>query len=367
MRTWPGSSGSSGTDLARERVLQADAHARRPQRRDGAGRDRAARTLVAGQVAGGRLHVDGAGLEAQDARRSRRAWRRAATPSFGRAPMTDDVDACRARGRRRRAGRRPRAGAPSLAMPRGRPRVGREQPAEVALARGAQQRVGDGVQHDVTVRVTGQPRRARDLDPAQAQARAGAERMAVVAEADAHGCGDERLFDPAQVVGERHLEVRGFTGDRMDTNGTGLEQRGLIGELAGSVRREGAPTRRGGARAARPAGVWAAASVERSTVSSTRPSPTRLSVSATGRTGRAAPCALDRLDHGGHERRARRAAGRRRGRGPAGRDRRDRGRRGGARRPPRTAGGSRRRRRRPSRRAGSHGGRPPRRPRDRAP
>ena len=38
-----------------------------------------------------------------------------------------------------------------------------------------------------------------------------------------------------------------------------------------------------------PWGVWAAARVERSTVPSTRPSPTRLSVSATGRTGRAAP------------------------------------------------------------------------------
>ncbi len=39
-----------------------------------------------------------------------------------------------------------------------------------------------------------------------------------------------------------------------------------------------------------PCGVWAAARVERSTVSSTAPSSTRLSVSTTGTTGRAAPC-----------------------------------------------------------------------------
>ena len=40
---------------------------------------------------------------------------------------------------------------------------------------------------------------------------------------------------------QRHLEVRGFTGDRMDRDHTGLEQGGLVRELARPVRREGQP------------------------------------------------------------------------------------------------------------------------------
>ena len=61
--------------------------------------------------------------------------------------------------------------------------------------------------------------------------------MAVVAEADADGCRGERPLCAAQVVGQRHLDVRGFAGDRMDGDSTGLEQRGLIGELRGILRR----------------------------------------------------------------------------------------------------------------------------------
>ena len=87
--------------------------------------------------------------------------------------------------RARRAARRPRRRSSSLSTPRGVAGVGREQAAEVAEAGGPEQRVGDGVERDVAVRVAGEARRAVDLDPAQAERRPGTERMAVVAEADA--------------------------------------------------------------------------------------------------------------------------------------------------------------------------------------
>ena len=65
--------------------------------------------------------------------------------------------------------------------------------------------------------------------------------------------GRERLLGAAQVVGQRHLDVRGFAGDRMDGDSTGLEQGGLVGELRGVVGREAPSRRRAAGRGARPA------------------------------------------------------------------------------------------------------------------
>ena len=53
--------------------------------------------------------------------------------------------------------------------------------------------------------------------------------------------GAQRLLDAAQVVGQRHLEVRRVAGDRMNRDSTGLQQRGLVGELAVALRRERRP------------------------------------------------------------------------------------------------------------------------------
>ena len=69
---------------------------------------------------------------------------------------------------------------PPARDPLGGPGVGREESAQVALSGGAQQGVGQGVQDDVAVGVTGQPRRARDLDPAEPEWLPRTERVAVV-------------------------------------------------------------------------------------------------------------------------------------------------------------------------------------------
>ena len=257
-------------DLARERVLEADRHAAvRSVATARAEIDRPAPSSPA------RLPVEALTLTAPGsmpriaAIASRIASSR--SPSLGRAPMTtmsmpegeSPTPATRADdlAQERVARDAPR-----------RPRIRGEQAAQVAEAGGTQQGIGDGVQHDVAVRVAGEPGGARDLDATQAQAHLGTERVAVVAEADTDGRRGERLFDAAQVVGQRHLEVRGFTGDRMNGDSTGLEQGGLVGELrraVGRVRRPGIEQQA----ATRALGVWAAASEERSTVSSTRPSP----------------------------------------------------------------------------------------------
>ncbi len=63
-----------------------------------------------------------------------------------------------------------------------RPSVGREEAPEVAQGGRPEQRVGDRVEDDVAVGVTGKPGRAGDLDAAEAQRPARAERVAVVAD-----------------------------------------------------------------------------------------------------------------------------------------------------------------------------------------
>ena len=66
--------------------------------------------------------------------------------------------------------------------------------------------------------------------------------MAVVAEADPRQAGrGELALHPRQVVGQGHLEVRWFAGNRMDRDGTGLQQGGLVGEGGRQIRREPLP------------------------------------------------------------------------------------------------------------------------------
>ena len=74
----------------------------------------------------------------------------------------------------------------------------------------------------------------------------------------------------------------------MNGDFTGLEQRGLVGPGLRSARRE-TPNAVARSDARAPWGVWAAASPDRSTVSTITSPATRLSVSATGSTGIAAP------------------------------------------------------------------------------
>ena len=148
-------------------------------------------------------------------------------------------------------------------------------------------------------------------DPAEGQRAARSEGVSVVAEADAEVGGGrcevaarhQRRLDPGEVVGQRHLEVRRLTGDRMDRDSTGLEQRRLVGPGRGAT--PGGCSAQARARTSRriPWGVWAAARVVRSTVAATRPPSIRLSVSATGTTGMAAPWDGRRRRDPPHERR----------------------------------------------------------------
>ena len=61
--------------------------------------------------------------------------------------------------------------------------------ADVAEAGGAEQGVGDGVQHDVGVAVAGEAARMLDADAAEQERPAGFEPVGVVSDADAHGDG----------------------------------------------------------------------------------------------------------------------------------------------------------------------------------
>ena len=109
-------------------------------------------------------------VQSEQAARSRRASRRGASPSRGRAAMiVTSTEAGRQPARR--AGRATVAQQLAAGDPARRPVVGREEPAEVAQGRRPEQRVGDRVERDVAVRVAVQPRRAGDLDAAEHQRR----------------------------------------------------------------------------------------------------------------------------------------------------------------------------------------------------
>src|SRR5262249_51272304 len=62
----------------------------------------------------------------------------------------------------------------------------REEPADVAEARGAEEGVDHRMKEDVAVGMAEQPRRVRNFDSAQEQLPSGNEAMDVIAEADRH-------------------------------------------------------------------------------------------------------------------------------------------------------------------------------------
>ena len=170
-------------------------------------------------------------------------------------------------------------------------RAGREQAAEIAEPGRTQHRVGDSMQRDVAVRVAVQPRGPVDHDATERRGTPRPERMAVLADADAGRAvtGEGRL-DPTEIGRLRHLDVARISGDDMDRDFTGLQQRGLVGPRLGSVGRE--PLVGGPQQPCRtPCGVCAVPSVSRSTVAPTTSPSTRLTVSAMGRIGIAAPWA----------------------------------------------------------------------------
>ena len=208
--------------------------------------------------------------------------------------------------------------------PLGRRGSGREEPAEVAEARGAEQRVADGVERDVAVGVAVQARRARRsrCRRARAGSRARTGGCPGRSRRGTRGAGEGRL-GPPEVVGQRHLEVARIAGDDMDRDSTGLQQRGLVGPRLGTVRAGIARTPRAADRRPDALRRLGGAERRRGRRSRRRPPPsTRLRVSATGRTGIAAPWARRRVDDGPDHRRGRRAAARRRGRGRPGQRRR---------------------------------------------
>ena len=147
------------------------------------------------------------------------------------------------------------------------------------------------MERDVAIRVTDQARHAVERERRRG---AGARR------ARRDGCRDrcrstpgradgrERDGGAGEIGGHGHLEVDRIAGNDMDRDSTGLEQGGLVGPRPSALAAVGrAP---GGARRdGCPAGSGPWPGLARSTVSTMRPPTTRLTVSATGRTGMAAP------------------------------------------------------------------------------
>ena len=222
-----------------------------------------------GQVAGRGLHVHGAAGDPEQPGDRVAHRRRGGRPA--------------AAGRRRSSGRprwapagRPRGGATTsarsvaLAMPRGvGASAGKRRPRSPSAGR-AEQRVGDGVERHVAVRVAVQARRRRRSrrhrgraarparrDGCRHRARSGARPRAP---REPRRPAERARGRPCEVLGHGHLEVRRFAGDRMDGDSSGLEQGGLIGELARRRPAGTSPTPPEQAGAGSPWGVWAVAS-----------------------------------------------------------------------------------------------------------
>ena len=281
----------SGSSLAGQRVVEPDLLTGPPRWWPApASRSTGPRLPSTVEVAGRCLHADAppASMPSRSAIAARIASRSAAR----RGPRGDDRHIHR---RRSPAGTPPvasttaaqqvAAGDPRVAGPAG------NMPTEVAETGRPEQRVGEACSDDVAIGVTVEPRRASDLDAAEPQRLARAERMRSRPSPDRRiGLGStEQRGRPLQIGGDRHLEVGGIAGDDMDGNSTGLQQGGLVGP--GPVRGDIA-----GQRAAKESsGGRPAASARRPGRTdrrspSIRSSTTRLSVSLTGTTGIAAPC-----------------------------------------------------------------------------
>ena len=86
------------------------------------------------------------------------------------------------------------------------------------------------MERDVAIRMTVEPRRAGDVDPAESEGLARTEGMDVVADPGAsERAPDEEGGSSVEVGWDRHLEVGGIAGHDMDGDSTSLEQGGLVG------------------------------------------------------------------------------------------------------------------------------------------
>ena len=209
-------------------------------------RDRPAGALGAVEVAGRGLHVDGGRDRARAGRRSRRASGRggrrvAAAPRSivevhrRRAPagrldpsphLLDQSARCRCRRGVRGIGREE---APEVAEP------GRAEQAR-RTRRGARRRRRNGRPGRGAPSIATPPSRSGAPGPngwlswpIPVRVRAGAARTA------------ERERRPPEIGRERHLDIAWIAGDHMDSDATGFEQRGLVGERLRAVGREAAP------------------------------------------------------------------------------------------------------------------------------
>ena len=257
---------------------------------DGARRDRPAGALVARQVAGRGLDVHGRLVDARARPRSPRAWRPGGRRASGarRSPRRRRSPAA---GPRRRAARRPRAAAPSLAIAARRPGVRREQAAEVAQAGRAEERVGDGMQHHVAVGVAGE---------ARAHRRSRCRRGGAGVPGRTGGCRGRTRRGPCRARARRSTRRRSSGSVTLRFAGSpGIAWTGMVqasSRAASSVNSRGPSggnaipgvEQQPAARALGRLGGGERRTGPRSRAPS-RP-PTRLSVSATGSTGSAAPC-----------------------------------------------------------------------------
>ena len=226
------------------------------------GRDPAAGALHPLQVAGRCLDADAVGRQAERAPRSRSAISSSRAASRGRAPTivrSIEVD-------RQATGRAPgattSASSRSLAIPRGvRASAGKRRPRSPIRRRPGARRRPRGVPTSPSEwpcrrgapSKARPPRRSGSPGPKRCPSCPNPIRGEVVPVSIASAA--------AEVGGHRHLEVAGVAGDGMNGDGTGLEQRGLIGERRPRHRRGSARRRVGAGSPRTPCGVCAAASV----------------------------------------------------------------------------------------------------------
>ena len=279
---------------AAERVAEREAHpSHHPDERGGA--DGPPRALVARQVA--RRCLDRHGLRSRprsSARMPAHALESRAAEAGPGAGMVRSSDTGRSRPRHARA-TTSRTQLAAVDAPGGRV-AGREQPPEVAHARRGQQRVADRVERRVAVRVAVEAGRLGDLDAAQPQAVAGAEGMAVAAPGiprrRRHGivthAGAGRAPTTSRSAGSVTLSAvasPGTVDDRTPRSAPAAPPRRRTTPVRAprhrrrpAAARAGRPGASGPGRGRRPVGGRRRP-----------PSATRLSESATGSTGMAAP------------------------------------------------------------------------------
>ena len=115
--------------------------------------------------------------------------------------------------------------------------------ADVAVADGAEHRVGQGMENHVGIGMADQPARMRHGDAAQHDLEAGTEGVDVVADADAHVAerqrrfGGEAPFGRLDVVRGGELDVAGLAGDGDDRHAGPFGDRRVVGERVRRVAR----------------------------------------------------------------------------------------------------------------------------------